>query len=507
MSLHDSSMRAGLRDAPATAFAPLAALLRGLAMAALLAAAVAVPFAFAWRMGAGPAFVLGGGVAAWVAALAVAWAVSRRGGRGPAWPAAPTSAAVTAAEAMPGAATMLAAIVVAGVLLRIAWVNAFPPFQFSDFAAYWELATGLVENGEYADHGDGRVWRAWRPPGYPLLLAGMMWAFGPSPWLPAVSNIAMYAATAWIVFAIGREAGSPRAGLIAAGLLSVWPSYVAMAGFAGTEPVSVLLVAALVLLVLRVRPGGRAVMAGIAIGIVAGAAALVRPTFMVVPVVVAATAFLAPRLDRARLVAAAVALVAMAATVAPWTLRNHAVLGQWVPISTNGGDVLYRANNPLATGGFTPRGAVSTDALKADEVAWDRRNQQLAVEWIKANPVEFAKLALRKAAIFLGTDESGIYLSLRAAVGGRDLATDTAPLAIAANLFWIAAWLALGAALVLRTRAFRDSPALATAALFALLLLPIHMIYESQPRYHMPMIGPLAVLVAWALCALRRPAA
>ncbi|MGE0745912.1 MAG: ArnT family glycosyltransferase [Rhodospirillales bacterium] len=490
------------RPAAASPFAGLAALLRAAAMAALLAAAAAVPFAFAWRMDAGPAVVFGGGVAAWALALAVAAFAARGSGR--VWPGTTDAAAVAAAEAVSRAGRLLAAIVAVGVVLRLAWVVAFPPLQFSDYGDYWDLAVRLVETGEYVWRGTNEL-RAWRPPGYSLMLAGLIWVTGPWSWLPTVSNLAIYAATAWIVFAVGRAAGSARAGLIAAALVTVWPSYVAVTGFSGTEPISILLVAVLVLLVLRIRPGG-AVAAGIAIGIVAGVAALVRPTFMVVPVVVAATAFLTPRLDRARLAAAAVALVAMAATIAPWTVRNYTVFGEFVPVSTNGGDILYRANNPLATGGYTSRGVIDTDALKSDEVAWDRRNQQLAVEWIKANPVAFAKLAVRKAGIFLGTDETGVYLSLRAAAGGRDVPTDDVPLAIAANLFWIALWLALGAGLLLRWRAFAASPALAITTLFALLLLPIHMIYESQPRYHMPMIGPLAVLAAWALCALRRPA-
>lgn len=489
--------------ASASPFAGPAAFLRNAAMAALLAAAAAVPFAFAWRMDAGPAVVFGGGAAAWAIALAIAAYVSRDSGR--VWPGTTEPTAVAAAESVSRAGRLLAAIVAAGIVLRLAWVVAFPPLQFSDYGDYWDLAVRLVETGEYMWPGANQL-RAWRPPGYSLMLAGLIWLFGPWPWLPTASNLAIYAATAWVVFATGRAAGSAHAGLIAAALVTVWPSYVAVAGFSGTEPVSILLVAVLVLLVLQVRPGGGAVAAGIAIGIVAGVAALVRPTFMVVPAVVAATAFLSPRFDRARLVAAAVALVAMAATIAPWTVRNYAVFGEFVPISTNGGDILYRANNPLATGGYTSRGAIDTDALKSDEVAWDRRNQELAVAWIKANPVAFAKLAVRKAGIFLGTDETGVYLSLRAAVGGRDVPTDGEPLAIAANLFWIAVWLALGASLVLRWRAFAASPAVAITTLFALLLLPIHMIYESQPRYHMPMLGPLAVLAGWALCALRRPA-
>ena len=35
----------------------------------------------------------------------------------------------------------------------------------------------------------------------------------------------------------------------------------------------------------------------------------------------------------------------MAVVIAPWSIRNHSVLKEFVVISTNGGDVFYRANN------------------------------------------------------------------------------------------------------------------------------------------------------------------
>ena len=37
-------------------------------------------------------------------------------------------------------------------------------------------------------------------------------------------------------------------------------------------------------------------------------------------------------------------------TVLPWTVRNGVVLGQFVPVSTNGGFVFWNGNNPFTTG-------------------------------------------------------------------------------------------------------------------------------------------------------------
>lgn len=55
-----------------------------------------------------------------------------------------------------------------------------------------------------------------------------------------------------------------------------------------------------------------------------------------------------------------------------WTVRNCTIFGTLVIISTNGGDVFYRANNPLATGGFTPIGEKDLKVYKGDELLWNR---------------------------------------------------------------------------------------------------------------------------------------
>jgi len=66
-----------------------------------------------------------------------------------------------------------------------------------------------------------------------------------------------------------------------------------------------------------------------------------------------------------------IASLFMAATIAPWTYRNWRVLHAWVPISTNGGDVFYRANNPLATAtGQLAENACYPPTMRLRPIVW-----------------------------------------------------------------------------------------------------------------------------------------
>ena len=109
-----------------------------------------------------------------------------------------------------------------------------------------------------------------------------------------------------------------------------------------------------------------------------------------------------------------IATLLMVATIAPWTLRNYRVLHAFVPISTNGGDVFYRANNGLATGSYTPVAEEDLGELQdQNEAIWDQESYKRGKNWIRSHPFGFVKLAVFKAIFFGQDDRTGIYWSLR----------------------------------------------------------------------------------------------
>src|SRR5262249_8317790 len=129
--------------------------------------------------------------------------------------------------------------------------------------------------------------------------------------------------------------------------------------------------------------------------------------------------------------------VAMAVVVFPWTLRNHRVFAAWVTVSTNGGDVFYRANNPLATGGYTQRGEQSLESY--DELTRNGVGFRLGKRWIAEHPAKFIALAFRKQILFLGDDAQGAYETLKRGlnIGGLSYAAWKG----ISNLYWLLVWL------------------------------------------------------------------
>src|SRR5262249_8839645 len=148
--------------------------------------------------------------------------------------------------------------------------------------------------------------------------------------------------------------------------------------------------------------------------------------------------------------------VFMAAVIAPWTLRNCLVLGAFIPISTNGGLAFYSANNPMASGGFTPRRERDLDTLMKDEVLWNRTGFELGKEWIRSHPMAFSKLIFQKQRIFLADDETGVFYTFSRWVsvdrdGGKYVLGRS--LTYISNLWWFMLWIFVAGSL-LRHRQF-----------------------------------------------------
>ena len=378
-----------------------------------------------------------------------------------------------------------------GTGLRILWVLLYPAPQHSDQAAYFGLARSLVESHSYGISNGGL---AYWPPGYPFFLAVWFLALGFKSWVPLVANASLFGASLFVVARLARRIGGTAAGYLSSLILAFWPTMVMTAGLASKEML-VLFLLCLALLVFSGAQKADLGLKGVALaaltGLLIGYASLTQPSLMLFPsVLIAYEWLLAERLwlavSRLVIVVAALSLV-----ILPWTLRNHRVLGSWVPISTNGGDVFYRANNPLATGGYTPRGEQSLEGL--DEVHRGRVGFHLGKEWIRAHPAAFLALAVRKQILFLGDDAQGAFETLKRGlgIGGmRYLAWKAI-----SNLYWWCLWVTILIGLAIHwNRELSRNPLLGAVMLSILYLYSIHSVFESGAKYHEPLMGLIAVL-------------
>ena len=399
------------------------------------------------------------------------------------------------------ATRMVWLLVAAGLVLRVAFVLLIPPVQQSDFLSYLEAAERLVDEGRYYFPFPSGELLAWRPPGYIFLLAALMLVFGKASWLPLAINLVSFAVSCHAVRSLAdRLAGNRVAGLFAVALIALWPDAIAGAGYAASEWPSLALLTVGLWSVLKAQDGSwrHAVLAGLCMGF----GALIRPGLILLPVCWFVYCVAGPPFDRARLARNLIVLIAAVAVVAPWSVRNYQVLHAFVPISTNGGSVFYRANNPVADGGYSERGERDIDALVGSEILWNKTGFAWGMEWIRGNPVGFLILLPKKQAIFTGSDTNSIYWALERAYN------DTGPrydvLRVLANGWWVAVLLLLSVASIRCRRFLCGNPGAGLLVATLLYVVAVHSVFESQPRHHQPLYGLIAILASMAIW---RPAA
>jgi 4-amino-4-deoxy-L-arabinose transferase-like glycosyltransferase len=250
------------------------------------------------------------------------------------------------ANARRGFALGLAAIVAFAVALRVVHTLAvapWPPGLFNDEAYYATLGrmlargTGFVRPAEFL--ADGLLLpTAERPPLFPLLLGGLA-ELGVTGGDARLAGALTGGGTVAVLGLLGRELAGARAGLIAAGLAAVYPTLIAADGALMTESLYGLLVAVALLAAVRLL-AARGPVPAVLLGSAAGLAALTRGEGLLLIVLL-----LLPLLRRpGGLRAAAIAGLAFALVLAPWTIRNVSVFDRPVLVATEGGETLAGAN-------------------------------------------------------------------------------------------------------------------------------------------------------------------
>ncbi len=441
----------------------------------------------------------GGGVLAFIAAAAVCLVVWRLANQQSKF----LGSLATRLAAIP-AGPWLAACFLAGCVLRLLWAWGYPAPQHSDQAAYFALARSLLENHRYGIPNGGL---AYWPPGYPFFLAFWFLLFGAKAWIPLLVNVFLFGSTLIVVASLARRMGGESAARLAALLLVPWPTMVMTAGLASKEMLAMFLLCLALLTFARGRDSvslGREISLVFLAGLLLGGASLTQPSLQLFPSVLIAYEWLDNRPWLHGVVRVVLVVVAMGAVIFPWTLRNHRVLGTWVPISTNGGDVFYRANNPLATGGYTPAGEQSLEGL--DEVARGKVGFRLGAAWIRTHPVRFLALTVRKQILFLGDDAQGAFETLKRGLGiggWRYVAWKGI-----SNFYWWSLWTLILLTLTLHSRSLLSEDALLAATTLSFLyLFAIHSVFESGAKYHEPLMGFLAVLAGQILAPREAPPA
>ncbi|MEJ8629542.1 hypothetical protein P0F65_06240 [Sphingomonas sp. I4] len=195
------------------------------------------------------------------------------------------------------------------------------------------------------------------------------------------------------------------------------------------------------------------------------------------------------------------------AAVVPWTLRNQAVLGAAVPVSTNGGIALQAGANDLADGGYfqversplwAQVGIPFADRVER-QVEIDRRLKAMAMDWIERHPVRWGLLGFRKVALLWLKDSDGFW-ALDASHPGQGLVWKAAQAANQLFYMVVVALAVVGAGLAARAAwGRRAGAAMLVAAVVPLFCTALAFGFTGQTRYHYPAMPFVMILAAWVV--------
>jgi len=376
-------------------------------------------------------------------------------------------------------------------------------FRLPDSHSYWMLAQQIADGQPYQYGGpDGSVYRT---PLLPLLLAPLTWI--PDAYWSVLSarflgavlgTLAVY----WIAALAGRLGGVP-ASLVAGLLAAVYPSAIGMSLVILSE----MLFIPLMVLQLLLWHGAldksqapdsslysRSLAMALGSGIVAGLACLTRPSWLLFTPCLAVGCALVSRHPRHRSQVAAVALIGMCATMAPWWIRNANVTDQFVATTLQVGPSLLDGLRADATGASDSDMKFMIDVVQRQKqldaqsdapldgtFEWrvNRLATLTAIGWATENPTLAVRLGIKK------------FIRIWSLwPDGKELASNSMRLAITVSSFSIL----LLATLVSIRMHWPSNPMLAALWLPCLYFTALHMVFVGSVRYREPAIFLLIVL-------------
>jgi hypothetical protein len=276
------------------------------------------------------------------------------------------------------------------VLYNVVILRDYSPL--SDAHHYHDLATSVADGNGFAMWfpfpDDEPQATAFRPPAYPMLLAGAYAMLGAHVGVAQVLNICLGVGVVVLAALVANRIVGLPAALVAGALVAVYPPLLANDGPPLAEPLSLCLMLLTVIALLD----GRVVAAGVATGV----QVLTKPSAQ--GLVLVLVVWVLWRWGWRRTLAFGVPVLLV---VTPWVVRNWVVMGRPVLVTSNGFNLaaLYSPQSHAAGAWLDPsidprfedtrREAVAEE----DEVAWDRALRGLAIEGLRAHPFDLVLVA------------------------------------------------------------------------------------------------------------------
>lgn len=401
---------------------------------------------------------------------------------------------------------MLAVILFLGLGLRLTWALVTPSIPVSDFAWYNRVAYNLAAGLGYVANAGTPT--AFRPPAYPVFLAAIYSLFSDSLLAAKLANVLLGGLVIWLTYKLAIRYFPRRVALFAAALVAFLPSLILYNGLLASENIAIpLLLGGLLCVDLGWQEGqtaGRAFAWLLVAGILVGLATLARGLFILLPLVLLAWFWIRRRNCNAFLLSVSALALGMALALLPWTVRNAAVFGRFIPISTNSGVNLLVSFNPVSRGGFVSGSQIPSfqelSSSGLDELAFDQASRNLALDFIRSKPVQAVALAPLKVFQLYRDDVSGVIWNDSNPQQPLPTWLRISLIAVAQAAYLVV--LVAGVIALLRWRKFLPDQRTFFLLLPILYLTLFHTVYFGDDRYHLPILPLLAILAAGPLLHL-----
>jgi 4-amino-4-deoxy-L-arabinose transferase-like glycosyltransferase len=401
----------------------------------------------------------------------------------------------------------LAAIVVGGLAIRLAWILiARQHHEFGGDAGFYHLGANLLADGKgfISPYFPNEVRQAAdHPPLYTLWLA-IPSVFGlRSELAHLVWSTLLGGGTIALVGLTGREIGGARIGLIAAGIAAVYPNVWVPDGSLMAETVSMFTVALALLFAYRYwhRPTwGRLVVVGAA----AGAGALSRSELvLIVPLMVVPLALLVPGVARAtRWRSIGAATLAAVVVLTPWVAFNVSRFEKPELLSTQFGLTLSAANCDAVWRGYhksyfdirCSQRIEPTLRPGLDVSEQDAAHREIALRYVRNHLDLVPGVVLARIGAIVGLYHPEFQMTIDGAFEGRGMNAARA----GAYSFYALALLSVAGAIALRRR--RTVPVFPLLVPPVMVLVTVVTIYAST-RFRASAEVSLCLLTAVAIDA------
>ncbi len=405
------------------------------------------------------------------------------------------------------AAVWVSGITLVALTLRLFWALYADTYPLGG-DPHWYFIVGInvakgfgfvaPRAGLYEIVGPGEPTAFW-PPAYPLVLGAVFKLFGVGVTSAKGMNAVFGAATVPFVYALGAALFDRRAGFLACSLFAVFPNAIAWTPVLFPDELFTLLFVAGLWLVVAPPPALKPWMVAACFGLLAGVALLTRGEGAVL-LPAAATYWLARSGWRAAFRSTTVALVAAAATIAPWTVRNAVEMHAFIPVSTNSATVLRIGHAPDSTG-YTKWTQDDVNGVPMDrslfrpdwEVASYRAYPRRAVDYAVTHPEREIELSGLKLYHLYRSDIVLIPWLTTLDSTPFEPAGLEGPLW---HVFTDSYYVLFFAAVVSLPFWLRREPRRLLLGSVFLFWSLFHIVFASDPRYHVPLYPLFAIAVA-----------